>query len=319
MSRPGVLPALLLVLAAGCELAEVAAPRSEDVLVVEAVMRAGQARQRVLLHRSLEGGVVRGEAGASVTVTGPDARAVRFAEADLSECLLEVTDSIVLADAVIEASCYLSPPEAGYFVAPGGGYELRVESRRGEIVRGRTQVPGGFTFRNPAVALHPEERFAECALPAEPFELTWGRSEGAWAYWIALRHSGWGAELKARGFEVPDPLDLVGVAISAADTSLLFPEHLASFRRGDLDQRVLLALRSGLPAGESTVLTVVAADQNYVNAVRGSPRFNPSGEVGFSSVIGDGVGVFASVVPISIRSGRAPGGSTAPPCPTAGG
>jgi hypothetical protein len=133
---------------------------------------------------------------------------------------------------------------------------------------------------------------------------------------IALRHSGWGAELKAQGFDVPDPLDLLGVAVSAADTTLLFPEHMASFERGDVDQRVLQALRAGLPGGESTVLVFLAADQNYVNAVRGSPRFNPSGNVGISSVIGDGVGVFGSVVPVIIRSRNAAGGST-PPCPAA--
>lgn len=314
MRRLAAALGMLLAVASGCELAEVAAPSSEDVLVVEAVMRAGQARQWVLLHRSLEGGVVRGEAGASVTVTGPDARAVGFREADRSECLLAPTDSIILADAVIEATCYLSPPGAGYFVTPGASYELRIETRRGEIVRGRTTVPGDFSLRSPAVALHPEERVAVCALPDRPFELVWGRSEGAWAYWIGLRHSGWGAELKAQGLDVPDPLDLLGVAVSAADTTLLFPEHVASFHRGELDQRVLLALRAGLPRGESTELVILAADRNYVNAVRGSPRFNPSGEVGVSSVIGDGVGVFGSVVPVVIRSGGAPGGAAPPPC-----
>lgn len=316
MSRFSATLGPLLLLASGCELAEVGAPDSEDVLLVEAVMRVGEPRQRILLHRSLQGGVVRGEPGASVTVTALNGPAVRFLEADLSECLLEVTDSIILADATIEASCYLSPREAGYFVAPGASYELRIETRRGEIVRGRTRVPGDFSLRSPAVALHPQERSAVCAIPSEPFELIWGRSEGAWAYWIGLRHSGWGAELKAQGFEVPDPLNLLGVAISAADTTLRFPEHIAWFHRRELDQRVLHALRTGLPPGESTVLVILAADQNYVNAVRGSPRFNPSGDVGFSSLIGEGVGVFGSVVPVILRSGGAPRGTT-PPCASA--
>ena len=314
MSRFRALLGALLLGAPGCELAEVAAPDSEDVLVVEAVMRVGEARQRVLLHRSLEGGVVRGEPVAAVTVTGPDGEEVDFHPADPSACLREVTDSIILADAVIEASCYLSHPDAGHFVVPGAGYELYVETERGEVVRGRTRVPGDFSLRNPEVAVHPEQRFAACALPHRPFELVWSRSEGAWAYWIGLRHSGWGASLKAQGLEVPDPLGLLGLAVSSADTTLFFPEHLAAFHRGEIDQRVLQALRSGLPPGDSTVLVVLAADRNYVNAVRGSPRFNPSGDVGFSSVVGDGVGVFGSVVPLVIRSAASSEGS-APPCP----
>lgn len=293
------------------------APASEDVLIVEAVLRAGEPRQRILLHRSIEGGVVRGETGASVTVTDAS-RTITFAETDLSQCLLAVTDSILLANATIEASCYLSPAEAGYFVTPGDEYELRIETTRGEVARGRTQVPGDFTFRNPAVALHPVERFAECALATVPFELIWGRSEGAWAYLIGLHQADWGAELKAQGFDVPDPLDLVGVAVSAADTTLSFPAHLAAFGLGDIDQRVLLALGSGLPRGDSTALVVLAADRNYVNAVRGARRFNPSGDVRVSSIVGDGFGVFGSVVPVTIRSRRVGRPPATPLCATVG-
>lgn len=305
---------MLIAATAGCEIAEVAAPDSEDILVVEAVLRAGDSRQRILLHRSLEGGVIRGEPRANVTVTSAS-RAITFIEADQSECLLESTDSIIVADATIRASCYLSPPAAGYFVTPGDTYELRIETEHGEVLRGRTEVPGDFRFHNPAVSLHPEERVADCALSTAPFELIWGRSEGAWAYLIGLRHAGWGAELKAQGFDVPDPLDLLGVAVSAADTTLRFPQQLASFGLGDVDQRVLLALGSGLPRGDSTTLVVLAADRNYVNAVRGGSRFNPSGDVRVSSIIGDGSGVFGSVVPATIRSGSAAGGLP-PACPT---
>jgi hypothetical protein len=42
---------------------------------------------------------------------------------------------------------------------------------------------------------------------------------------------------------------------------------------------------------------VAAADRNYINGVRGG-SFNPSGPVRISSVVGDAVGVFGSLVPL---------------------
>src|SRR5690606_39262148 len=53
--------ALLALAFAACELPEVAAPDSADVLVVEAVLRAGAGQQYILLHRSIQGEVVDGE------------------------------------------------------------------------------------------------------------------------------------------------------------------------------------------------------------------------------------------------------------------
>ena len=313
-----MLSALLLVAltAGGCELAEVAAPESEDILTVEALLRVGQPRQRVLLHRSVEGRLIRGEPGAEVTVAGPNGLAVSFQAAQLSECLLEVTDSIYVEETAIEASCYISPQGAGFFVQPGNRYDLRIETQRGEVVRGRTDVPGNFGFRNPVVALDPEERVGFCTLSDKPFELAWGRSEGAWAYLVALRHTGWGSDLKGEGVEVPDPLDLLAVAVSAADTTLLFPENVGLFDRFDIDRRVFEELEKGLPRADTSVLSILATDRNYTNAIRGG-RFNPSGNVRFSSVIGDGVGLFGSVVQVTIRSSVGSGGTRPPACQTA--
>src|SRR5688500_724557 len=79
-----VLGALAL---SSCELAEVAAPAGADVLVVEAVLRAGRGRQYVMLHRSIEGSVVRGEPKASVAVTTDSGMRVRFEETDIRNCL----------------------------------------------------------------------------------------------------------------------------------------------------------------------------------------------------------------------------------------
>jgi len=61
---------------------------------------------------------------------------------------------------------------------------------------------------------------------------------------------------------------------------------------------------------------VAAADRNYVNAVRGG-GFNPSGPVRVSSVVGDGIGTFGSLVPLRLFVVVGTGGEEVPPCPSA--
>ncbi len=61
-------------------------------------------------------------------------------------------------------------------------------------------------------------------------------------------------------------------------------------------------------------MTVAAADRNYINGVRGG-SFNPSGQVRISSVTGDGVGVFGSLVPLQAAVEAGPARAGRPPCP----
>jgi hypothetical protein len=113
--------------------------------------------------------------------------------------------------------------------------------------------------------------------------------------------------------EAPEPLELLGLAISAADTEIVLPAEFGLFDRFTVDQALLAVLQQGLPAGTRAEVTIAAADRNYVNGVRGG-SFNPSGRVRISSVTGDAVGVFGSLVPLaaSVRSG--PPGQNLPPC-----
>jgi hypothetical protein len=293
---------------AACELAEVAAPPGDDILVVEAVLRVG-ARQFAILHRSLDGRSIRGESDASIVVTTPQGD-VAYQQVALEECLVAPPADWKIEDLEVEASCYASPIQAGSFVRPGATYELLVRTRDGLTARGRTTVPADFRYRVPGVAVTPDDRSASCLLPDTAFTLVWGRSQGAWGYVVSLRIAGWGEDLRQQGVEVPDPIELTGVSVSAADTSLVFPTNLGLFQRADQDQRVLLALQDGVPAGAEAELAVVAADPNYTNAIRGG-RFNPSGNVRGSSVSGDAIGVFGAVVPIIIRSTHSP---PAPAC-----
>src|SRR5690606_3173445 len=148
--------------------------------------------------------------------------------------------------------------------------------------------------------LHPERLSVACALPNQPFTLIWGRADGAWSYLVSLRLTEWSEPLRREGIEVPDTLELTGVSVSARDTTMAVPENLGLFQRADFDQRVFLHLRDGLPEGAEATLVVLATDRNYTNAIRGG-RFNPSGNVRTSSIVGDAVGVFGSMVPLEIH------------------
>jgi hypothetical protein len=305
-----------MAMAVGCALAEVAAPDSDDVLIVEAVLRAGAPRQTVLLHRSMEGRLVRGEPGARVEIQPPQGSSVVFQERPAAECLAGSPTEWEVEDLQLEASCYVSPEEAGAFVRPGQRYELLVRTRGGQVARGRTDVPGAFTFATPRVSLDPVTLSTRCALPTRAFRLAWTEANGTWAYIAHLRLSSWGDDLRAQGVDLPETLELTGVSVSAADTTMLFPASIGLFQRGDLDQRIFAALAQGLPDRANATLIVQAADRNYTNAIRGG-NFNPSGNVRGSSVVGDAVGLFGSTVPLTIFS---PSGEEAglPPCPLAG-
>jgi hypothetical protein len=134
-------------------------------------------------------------------------------------------------------------------------------------------------------------------VPAEHnFEIAWTRSETAWAYLTETRIYGLREALEPLGIEVEnDPLNLLGLSISAADTTVIYPSELGVFSRTELDQDLALELQKGLPVGTEAVVVVAATDRNFVNWARGG-NFNPSGPVRIPSVLGDGTGVFGSVV-----------------------
>ena len=307
----GVFVLLISALLAGCELDEVTAPPAEDILVIEAVLRAGRPLQYVLLHRSIDGAMVPGETGARVEVTGEDGRVIRFTEAPLQACSLIGADDERLGAIELEAVCYVSTPVDAFFVQPGGSYELFVETVAGEVARGRTTLPGSFGFIVPAVRLRPRTLTADCTFPESIFQMVWRKAEGAWSYLLMLELRDWSRLVPAEDLG-PDPLQLLSVSVSANDTTIVFPTNIGLFQRGELDQRVFAIFENGIPAGVRTRMVVMAAERNYTNAIRGG-RFNPSGPVRVSSVVGDAVGVFGGVVPIVLRSEDIPGLPT-PPC-----
>ncbi len=147
--------------------------------------------------------------------------------------------------------------------------------------------------------------------------LRWSRAEGAWAYVNETSIAGLPDALAAEGIDVEDdPLYLLGLSVSVADTTITFPSEFGVFNRLDLDQDVAVRLQRGLPAGVSAEVTITAVDRNYVNWSR-SGSFNPSGQVRVPSLRGDGTGVFGSTVGRrALVSVPAEPSGSAEPCPT---
>ncbi len=304
--------ALALLGAAGCTLADVVVPESEDVLVVEAVLRTDLDQQIVVLHRSVRGRASAPEPGARVVVRSPGRASMQFTEA-ARECIRNPDAYSTGPDSLeVQASCYYAWG-ANAAVVPGATYELEVTTARGERARGTTTVPGDFTLLGLPSSGNIGFISTPCALaPGTELPVRWTRSVGAWGYIAPLRMFGLSAVLPPE-ITVPEPLELLGIAVSASDTEIVLPSEFGVFERFQIDQELLRALQGGLPAGTRAELTIAAADRNYINGVRGG-SFNPSGRVRISSVTGDGVGVFASLVPLRAIVEAGPPTADRPPC-----
>lgn len=270
-------------LVAGCELQEITVATPDDAVVVDAlvtVRRSTPSSIEVLLRRSESGGPVE-VPGAAVVVTLPDG------------------EEIAVPQTATRIPCTQDGPPGGpgtcyrrhLPIGEGMRLELRVETDRGEVLFGSTTIPESFDLR---VGPDPE---GVCAHPADtPLELVWTRSEGAWAYLAETEIRGLREALEPLGIPVEeDPLHLLGLSVSASDTTIVFPGEFGVFDRGDLDRDLAVYLQGGVPPDTESHIAVTAVDRNYVNWVRGG-NFNPSGLVRVPSVVGDGTGFFGSGV-----------------------
>jgi len=295
-SRLLLAPAVALLLA-GCNLVEVVAEEGDDVLVVEAVLRTDEHRQKLLLHRSLRSQQEEPLEWVRADLIYPDGRERRLEPSPWRLCRADAQEG----DAA-QPLCFTYFAPAEDRILPGQSYELRLETSDGRLIFGRTHVPGELTMVSPSPALWVErDQPATCWLePWTLLQLRWGSAAGAWSYIAELEVHGLRAAL---GEEAPEglaePLRLTGLAIGASDTTMVLPADFAIFQWGSVPLEVLRLLQRGLPDGVQARLVLSAADRNYVNAVRGG-GFNPSGAVRIPSVVGDGTGVFGSLVPRSL-------------------
>jgi hypothetical protein len=297
--------ALLTLTLAGCELEEITGVIPEDVVVAEVHVQlaSGASSLKAFLHRTLDQdgrGKQRPVPGAQISISRSDGLTLELAETEQARCVHSLPSEG-------DGTCYWAAPEAASRLAPGDRLSLEIRLADGGTIEGVTTVPDDFAFADMSPG-------AFCRLePDTPIELRWTRSVGAWAYIAETLILGLGAALQPEGIDVDDPLYLLGLSVSAGDTSIVFPGEFGLFNRWELDQDVALRLQEGLPSGTSAAVTIAATDRNYVNWVRGS-SFNPSGQVRLPSLRGKGTGVFAAQVvrDVTIRVGSA---IQDPPCP----
>jgi hypothetical protein len=272
----------------GCELASVEVAVPDDQVVLEAYLRPDQARQEAFLYATLPG------RNGSLRVDGADVRIRDEAGNELTfypsfnptagqECAYYTQFREGQG-----GSCYTSIPLVD-LVRPGETYELDVTLADGRTLTARTTVPGEFEIRRPDASA--------CVLgPGRSYPITWSRSPGSWAYQTVASFVNLEPGLTAMGIpNPPNELQLVGLAVGSADTTIVFPDEFGVFDRYTVERDLLLALLQGLPAGAGADVIVAAGDRNYVNWVRGG-SFNPSGQVRIPSVDGDGTGVFGSLL-----------------------
>ncbi len=294
----------------GCELEELTLVEAEDVVVAEVMVQSlegaeGAVDVRAFLHRTLGpgGGSFSPVPGARVSIRGADGRLLELAETERSRCVETLPEGG-------DGTCYWAAPETAAWIRPGDRLEVEILLADGGTLLGATAMPGDFRL----AGLPPE---STCRLaPDTPVELRWSLAEGAWAYVSETVIAGLAAALAPEGIESEEPLYLLGLSVSASDTTIVFPGEFGVFNRFELDQDLALRLQRGLPGDTRAHVTITAADRNYVNWVRGG-SFNPSGQVRLPSLRGDGTGMFATVVVrgLDIRVSEAPDADT-PDCPT---
>jgi hypothetical protein len=282
---------------AACDLQEVTVAESQDVVVAEITLRAGDSVQTAFLHRTIQPGVPGAVFNARIQVTNVRGDVLEFGLGLDDACLTEV----VLGG----GSCYVSERQ-DYAILPGETYTLHIELPTGEVMTSATRVPETFALIRPAVS--------ECSLPANTtLPMAWTSSNDAWVYVSETLLHGLAPILREQGIPLEDdPLLLFGLSFSNQDTTVVFPTEFGLFQRFDADlTQALIAIQNGLPAGVVADVTIAAADRNYVNWERGG-NFNPSGLIRVPSIRGDGTGTFGSIVPrrVVIQVGR----STLPAC-----
>lgn len=302
--------AVVAVVCGGCALEEITLVEAEDVVVAEVYVqvsatRDGESRVTAWLHRTLDAGASssRPVPGAEVLVTDERGFVLELAEAEEKQCVWSTP-----VDGT--GTCYATTVAFAGRIRPGDALGVEITLPGGGVLRGSSTVPGDFRLVTPAVE-------GRCEVKAlSPLEVRWTGSAGARAYVNETLISGLRAALASRGIEVEDdPLYLLGLSVSSADTTIVLPGEFGVFERFSLDQGLALALQEGLPENTEARVTITAADQNYSNWLRGG-NFNPSGPVRIPSLQGDGTGVFATSVSRSFTAVVASAGAppAAPSC-----
>ncbi|HUF74980.1 MAG TPA: hypothetical protein VMM35_01820 [Longimicrobiales bacterium] len=269
-----------------CELQEVTVVDFEDVVVAEVYVTLreppGAHTAMAFLHGAVAGGRPDSRTfdDARLRIGRGDGLTMDLAVAPLDQCVDSQPDGGT-------GTCFAADSAVAAQLEPGDALDLTITLGGGATALGALTLPGAFALTGLGDV---------CRLPPDTtLDVSWSRSEGAWAYINETVIEGLPAALAGEGIEAEDPLYLLGLSVSAADTTVVFPAEFGVFDRFDLDQGLAVRLQQGLPAQTSATVSIAAVERNYVNWVRGG-SFNPSGLVRVSSLRGDATGVFGGVV-----------------------
>ena len=286
LRRP-YLPISLVVLGvSGCELQEITLVDLVDVLVAEVYVTLAEDSEDNVVRAFLHGTAAGAESGsqtfdnARVTVTREDGLTLTLVVGRNEECLRSYPKDAT-------GTCFLAEAALASSLQAGDALELEIVLSDGRTLFGATRIPGSFQIDG----LDPSCRIE----PNELMTVRWSRSAGAWAYVNETSIRGLADALAPDGIDVRDPLYLLGLSISANDTTIVFPSEFGIFDRFELDQGLTVRLQQGLPAFTNANISITAVDRNHVNWARGG-NFNPSGQVRVPSLRGDGTGVFGAAV-----------------------
>ena len=293
---------------AGCALINVEVADPEDVIIAEVQVLLTHEwngngisfEAGALLHRTFQHEEPPSLRGTTVVISEPTKGSVRLEERrDVEECVIpnpQSRDSMpsdLAPNAVcLRANAALSPFD------PGDRLSLEVTAPDGRVLVGSSLVPGAFDL----VELDQED--GKCRLdPDTNYRFQWHFAENTWSYLADARLEGLSSPMAERGIESPDTLYLLGLAVDAEDSTLVFSSEFGIFEffaATDEERDVIRELRRGLPGGVGATVAMAAADRNWVNWERGG-TFNPSGEVRIPSVFGDGTGVFSTATRRVVR------------------
>jgi hypothetical protein len=286
MRRGALLLSAGTTLLAACELQEVTLVEFEDVAVAEVyvTLREPPGAHTVLgfLHGARAGGRPDSRTfdDALVRITRGDGLTMLLAVVPLDRCVDSRPEGAT-------GTCFAADSALAAQLRPGDALDLDIDLGGGGTVVGALTLPGAFAL------IEVED---VCRLPPDTtLEVSWSRSPGAWAYINETVIEGLPAALAGEGIVAEDSLYLLGLSVSAADTTIVFPAEFGVFDRFDLDQDLAVRLQRGLPDQTRASVSVAAVERNYVNWVRGG-NFNPSGLVRVSSLRGEATGVFGGVV-----------------------
>ncbi len=279
----------LLAAAAGsaCELQDVTVVDFVDIVVAEAYVTLREPPGAHSVHAFLHGTSAGGQPDsrtfddALVRMMRGDGLVLDLAVVPIDVCLQSQPEGTT-------GTCFAADSMAAAQLSPGDALSLEITLGAGAgTALGAVTLPGEFSLSGVGT---------QCRLPADTtLEVRWTRSEGAWAYINETLIEGLPEALAPENIQAEDSLYLLGLSISAVDTTIVFPSEFGIFDRFDLDQDLAVRLQRGLPDQTNATVSIAAVERNYVNWVRGG-NFNPSGLVRVSSLRGAATGTFGGVL-----------------------